>query len=123
MIYLVLIAIVLSLIGYVFTLIKTIKVQDSVINEQRDVILKEKIKCKSFQEKMEYYYRGYVNIVNNVRGISITNIQDIQPIGSGEKEYTIEEYNLDDILSEISKKGIENIDKGKLEFLKKYGKK
>ena len=123
MIYLVLIAIVLSLIGYVFTIIKTVKIQDSVIKEQKDVILREKIKCQAIQEKMEFYYRGYVNAASNIRLSMTNNIQDVQPIGSGEKGYVIEEYELDDILNEISRKGIKNIDKDKLEFLRRYGKK
>jgi hypothetical protein len=132
MIYLILAAIILSLIGYTFTLVKTIRIQNDIIIEQKDVIegqkdtlLKEKINHKYTAQKLDFYYRGYVEAASKgfVQGRpSQIIIEDVQPIGSGEKGYTITEYDMDEILSEISKKGIKNVDNAKLEFLRKFGK-
>ena len=117
MIYLSLTVIVLLCIVYIITLTKTVKVQSKVIEEQKDVILKERIAHKYTQQKLDFYYKGYIDAASN--GLvkvkpSIIEVEDIRPI---EKV-----YELDDILSEISKKGIENVSKDKLDFLRKFGK-
>ena len=105
------------LITYIKQLYNTIKVQKSAIKEQKNFISKERIAHKYTKNQLN----GYVKYINDIQkqlshngGTHIIELEiDDNPINN---------YNMDDILIEISKKGIKNIDKDKLEFLKNFGK-
>ena len=124
MAYLIFTIIILLLVGYIIISKKIIKVQDSVIEEQKGLIEKQRISHKYTKSQLDAYIKSYNAVINKMNEFSKhIDIENIKPIGHGEKEYTIKEYDMDDILNEISKKGIENIDKDKLDFLRKFGKK
>lgn len=113
--YLILVIGILILVGYVINLKKTLVLQDNIIEEQKNAIRLEKLDNASVRGKLDFYYTAYVNLCNGAPTPNQVNeIKPIVPIGK--------EYELDEILGEISKRGIKNIDKNKLEFLKKFGK-
>jgi hypothetical protein len=108
---------ILLLISYIVTLNRKIKLQSKIIEEEKDMITKEKISHKYTKAQYDIYYRSYVELVdkfNNMfgeKGVKIT-----------EKDKVSHEYDMDDILNEIASRGIKNVSKDKLEFLKKIGK-
>ncbi len=98
MTYIFLGVIVFYITFYIITLNRIIKIQNSLIDKQKDSLIKL---------RLEYIYiKGILDNLN----INNKNIE----------EKIV--YDLDDILSEISQKGIHNISKDKLDFLKNYNK-
>ena len=118
MIYLILTIIILLFVSYLFVLKQVIKAQGGVIEEQKDKINRERIAHKYTKYQLDTYIKSYHQAVDKIHQMNGMMIEDLTPIESGKKE-----YELDDILNEISKKGIKNVSKDKLDFLKKFGKK
>jgi hypothetical protein len=111
----VLIAIIAILIYCVITLFKKcmrletkeIKLQNDLNNEKDKHI------------KTNYLFIQYKNMYEKLYN-QLTS--DSGMIINHSPQIIEDEYNLDDILNEITKKGIKNIDKKKLNYLKNYGK-
>lgn len=104
---------VLLLIGYIVQLNRTIKIQSKVIEEQKDKIAQERISHKYTKAQMDVYVKSYNQAVDQIHQLSGMKV-DI-PV-------KVAEYDMDEILKEISTKGIKNVSEDKLEFLKKIGK-
>ena len=100
---------IIGFIGYIKTLKKTIDIQDKVINDQKNLLFKKEGHIKEIEDKLFFYKKTYFDLCSGMSNVN--------------KPPIVIEYELDDILQEISKKGIDNIDKDKLEFLKKFSKK
>ncbi len=111
----VLIILIAILIYCVIALItKCIKLETKKLQLKSDLDI-EKDKHIKTNYLLIQYKNMYENLCNQITTIS--GIPMNQP-----PQIIEDEYSLDDILNEISKKGIKNIDKKKLEYLKKYGK-
>ena len=119
MIYTLLSIIIVLLVIYLFVLKQVLKAQNNVIEEQKDKINQERLAHKYTKVQLDTYVKSYRQAVDKIHEINRgMSIEDITSIESEEKK-----YELDDILNEISIKGIKNITKDKLDFLKKFGKK
>lgn len=114
MIFLILIGIIglVFLFGYIRKIHQNLKIQDKIIQEQRDIIDRERIAHKYTKSNLDTYVKAYNQVVDQINQI---NGMEAVPIN-------VTEYDMDDILKEISIKGIKNVSKDKLEFLKKIGK-
>jgi len=97
-----------TIIFYVIVLYKTIIIQKKVIETQKNTI-----------GVLESNYNSLKELINEQKKYisTIEKYNDLIP-----KEQIKELYNIDDILGEISLKGIDKVDKDKLDYLKNYGK-
>jgi len=104
---------VLLLVGYIIQLNRTIKIQSQVVEEQRDAIERERISHKYTKSQLDLYVNAYHQVVDKLQEMNGIKV---------ENTVKVTEYDMDEILKEISSKGIKNISQDKLEFLKKIGK-
>ena len=109
------ILIVLVLVGYIVTLNKNLKIQSKVIEEQKELINRERIAHKYTKTQYEMYYRSYIELVDKFN--SMFSERENKTV-----EKVVQNYDMDDILKEISDKGIKNVSKDKLDYLKKFKK-
>ena len=89
------------------------KLQGKIVEEQKDIIERERIAHKYTKAQLDIYVQSYNQAVDRMHEMSGMKIEN--PI-------KVTDYDMDEILSEISKKGIKNVSKDKLEFLRKFGK-
>jgi hypothetical protein len=113
-----LLIVVFTIFAYIAS--KTMKVQRLIIAEQRKTIEDVKYETMRITQQYDMYYKAYIELADNYNKMCMAS--DIKPTATTVKG-VIKEYDMDEILQEISKKGIKNIDKQKLEFLKKFSKK
>lgn len=116
MIFLILAGIIglLLLLNYIRTIKHSMKLQNKVIAEQKSLIEKERIAHKQTKAQLDVYINSYNQAVEHIHQINKpkVNVSD-----------KAREYDMDEILNEISTNGINNISKDKLEYLKGIGKK
>jgi hypothetical protein len=90
------------------------KLQVKVIEEQKDMLERERIAHKYTKAQLNTYVSAYNQAVDQIHQLNGMKI-DV-PV-------KVTEYDVDEILNEISTKGIKNVSQDKLDFLRKYGKK
>lgn len=103
----------LLLIIYIRTINRNIKLQGKVIEEQKDIIERERINHKYTKSQMDVYVQSYHQAVDRLHEMAGMKV---------DVSVKVIEYDLDEILKEISDKGIKNVSNDKLEFLRKIGK-
>lgn len=116
MIFLILAGIIglLLLLNYIRTIRNSMKLQNKVIAEQKSLIEKERIAHKQTKAQLDVYINSYNQAVEHIQQINRPKVSVLNK--------TVE-YNMDEILNEISTNGIKNVSKDKLEYLKRIGKK
>ena len=118
--YIIIIAVVLLMGYYIIVLKKTVATQSKVIKEQNENINSERIAHKRTKTELANIGNQYNQVVQRLNQMDNKGIVGVQV---GKITTKVNNYDMDEILIEINKKGIKNIDKAKLDFLKGYNKK
>ena len=103
----------LLLVSYIRTINRNMKLQSKVIEEQKDVIERERIAHKYTKAQLDIYVQSYHQAVDRLHELAGMKV---------ETQIKVTEFDMDEILNEIVNKGIKNVSKDKLEFLRKFGK-
>lgn len=100
--------IIVSVAIYMFLLNRTIRIQTEILNKQKGLIEELELNFKSVDELVKEQ-RKYINVLEEHNKLI-------------PKKKLKELYDVDDILGEISLKGIDKVEKEKLDYLRNYGK-
>ena len=104
---------IILLIGYIIQLNRTIKVQHEVIEEQIYKIDREIDSHKRTKSILDLHVKAYNQVVDQIHQLSGIGVNT--PV-------KVTEYDMDEILKEISVNGIKNVSQDKLDYLRKFGK-
>jgi hypothetical protein len=100
--------VIVMVLAYMFILYRTVHIQNIIIKRQKELI-----------EKLENSNDTTYELIKEQRKY-ITILEEYNKLIP--KEQIKELYNIDDILDEISLKGIDKVNKDKLDYLKNHGK-